>query len=236
MTFVIMTLPDIVVKFTVGRSVMKRMMLAPLLFTVGLLIACSHRTEDMLAAAIKQQDEAKSALAKAEAQVKQLQEENQQLKETPRFFFDQAVSEMKNAESANTDKADRAAVTRFQEVVSRFPEDPLAQAATENISKLNKRISERDLAIQKAQVGVLRLVKTCHDATATVQRISDNDMLTADRFNRLAINTSALLESSRYERAAERAKEKAQALLQGVPDPDKTLAQQVDSCDSRDEQ
>ena len=216
---------------------MKRAMIAiSLLLAVGLSVGCDHKTEEMLAAAIKQRDEAKSALAKAEAQVKQLQEENQQLKETPRFFFDQAVTEMKNAESTNTDEADRAAAARFQEIASRFPDDPLTQAATENIGKLNKWINERDLSIQKAQAGVLRLIKTCHDAAATGRHIMDNNGLTTDAFNRLAVNSSALLESSRYQRAAGRAKEKAQALSQGVPDPDGTLSQKVDSCDNTDEE
>jgi len=216
---------------------MRRITIAVLLvLVVGLSGGCDHKTEEMLAVATKERDEAKSALAKAEAQIEKLQAENLQLKQTPRFFFDQAVSEEKTADTANTSNADRAAISKFQDVVTRFPDDPLAQAATENIAKLNKRISQRDLAIQKAQGEVLRLVKTCHDATATVQRISDNDMLMADRFNRLAINTNALLESSRYEKAAERAKEKAQALLQGVPDPNGALSQKVDSCDSREEQ
>jgi len=207
-----------------------------LLLAVGLSVGCDHKTEEMLAVITKERDEAKNALAKAQAQIEKLQAENLQLQATPRFFFDQAVSEEKTADTAHTSDADRVAISKFQEVVTRFPDDPLAQAATENIAKLNKRISERDLAIQKAQGEVLRLVKTCHDATATVQRISDNNMLMADRFNRLAINANALLESSRYERTAERAKEKAQALLQGVPDPNEALSQKVDSCDNRDEQ
>jgi len=86
-------------------------------------------------------------------------------------------------------------------------------------------------------------VKACHDASAAVRRISSNSNengLEVNRFNQLQLNWNALLanerQTNRYQAASDKAKEKAQALLPNVPDPDKTLAQKVDGCDSGDEQ
>jgi len=220
---------------------MKRTLFAVALLILCPLMGCDHKAEDMLVVATKERDENKQALAKAQAQIVQLQAENQQLKQTAHFYFDQATNEMNTADSTNTDTADRAVIAKFQEVASRFPDDPLAESAAGRIKNLEKRISDRDLAIQKAQAEVLQLVKTCHAASAKVRRINNSDdLLIADRFNRLAIDTNALLahtrESRPYEEASSKAKERAQALLQNVPDPDGTLGGKVNGCDSAEEQ
>jgi prophage DNA circulation protein len=201
---------------------------------------CSHKTEDALAAVTKERNEGQQAFAKAQEQLAQLEAENQQLKQTAHFYFDQGTDELSKATSANTNDADRTAITKFQEVVNRFPDDPLAAIATDKIKSVEKRISERHLELEKAQAEVVRLVKTCHESTVAVQRINGrNDVLVANRWDQLAISASALLaherEAKPYEEAAQKAKERAGALLENVPDPDKTLAQKVDGCDNTDE-
>jgi hypothetical protein len=204
-------------------------------------LGCSHGTEDALAKVTTEWNESKQALAKAQEQVTQLQAENQQLKQTAHFYFDEAVKQVNTADTVNTDKADRVAIAKFQEVVSRFPDDPLAEAAAGRIKNIEKRVSDRDLAIAREQAEVLQLVKICHESMAAVRSInSRDDVLIANRFDQLAISASALLaherETKPYEEAARKAKEKAQALLQRVPDPDGTLGQKVDGCDSTEEQ
>jgi hypothetical protein len=210
-----------------------------LLFLICSSLGCSYRTEEALSAVTKDRDATKQALAKADVQIAQLQMENQQLKQTAHFYFDQAVSEMSAADNANTNAADHLVISKFQEVVNRFPGDPLAGAAAGRIKNLEQQIFNRDLVLGEAQAEVVRLVKICHDSSEAIVRINKrDDLLMADQFNHIAINASALLaeqkEKEPYEDVVQKAKKKAQSLLQNVPDPDGTLGQEVDACDSTD--
>nr|MBK7063643.1 hypothetical protein [Deltaproteobacteria bacterium] len=73
----------------------------------------------------------REAVATAQRQVTELTErvriveaQNQQLRQTPRFYFDRAVDAETQATVANTDAADRTAIAAFHEVTTLVPGGP----------------------------------------------------------------------------------------------------------------
>ena len=181
----------------------------------------------------------REAVAAAQRQVAELTErvraveaQNQQLRQTPRAYFDRAVDAETRATTANTDDADRAAITAFREVATRFPEDSLAATAAARAAALERRITDRAAALRDAQAAVVRLIATCRRETAAASAAERNS-IRFDGYQQLDMNT-AMAGSRRAEghtRAATAAKERATALLVGVPDPGNTLRDQINGCD-----
>lgn len=181
----------------------------------------------------------REAVATAQRQVTELTErvriveaQNQQLRQTPRFYFDRAVDAETQATAANTDAADRTAIAAFHEVTTRFPEDPLAATATARGATLEGRIADRAAALRAAQASVVRLIATCRRETAAASA-AERGSIRFDGYQQLDMNT-AMAGSRRAEghtRAATAAKEHATALLAGVPDPGNTLRDQINGCD-----
>jgi len=192
----------------------------------------------VLNAIYEDQSKSAAALSAAQSHLKELQVENEQLKRTAQFYFDQALNW--HAEELDTDDTDTAAIVSFKEVVARFPLDPLASAASDRIKKFENRISARAVALQRAQGEVLQLIETCRNASTNLRRINGDSggLFYGDRFNRMQINWDVYREQQRqaepYKDTVERSKSKARALLDHVPDPDHSLLKRVDSCASAD--
>lgn len=169
-------------------------------------------------------------LRKTRSDVAEAQTEIKKLKQTPRYFFDQALDLMK----ASTDDAgDTKAIKAFQVVVDRFPEDAMATPARKRIEDLNDRIQDRAKKLRKAQEDVRRLIRNCKSDTIAAREAEDAGLV----FNMFGeIEMNAVMAASRQGQAirerATNAKEKAAKLLKEVPDPDGTLAKEVEGCDS----
>lgn len=218
-----------------------------LLIAVAMLVGCTGKLEQALAATTTERDEARaagtvmakskdealSALSAANITIASLQAENAKLKQTPRFYFDQAIEEMKGAQVANTDEGDRAVILRFQEVARRFPGDPLALESGKMIAEEEARIATRGVALKRAQSEVRRLIQTCRREARAAKQATDGSLV----FNyRNDIDMNAALAGERaaepHRKAMGKAKESAEAMLKTVPDPDGSLATQVEQCDT----
>ena len=174
-------------------------------------------------------DLARADLVKAKAELAAVQQENVKLKQTARFFFDQAVSKMA---ASKTDAGDQDATAAFNVVVDRFPSDSLAADAKTKVAELAARVTGRAKALVQAQADVRKLIQVCTSNAHQGQRIS-REGLVFNENNNINLN-NALGASDRahpYEKRAQAAKEKAELLLKGVPDPDGKLADQLRRCD-----
>jgi len=200
---------------------------------------CSKKVEEALEIAVKERDEARATVSaltreKEEAlgQIARLQAENQQLKLTPRYYFDLAATAQGAADAANTDEADKAAITAFQEVIRRFPEDPLGVLAADKVKELEKRIAGRVVALRRAQAEVLRLIGVCRQEAKIAEEIS-REHLVFTRGNDIDLNLAmaGTRRADPHRRAANKAKERAEELLSEVPDPGGQLADKVRGCD-----
>lgn len=178
---------------------------------------------------------AEKTISEVKAALEQLQAENRRLKQTARFYFDQAIEAMKAADRADNNQADRAAISQFQEVTRRFPEDPLTKAAQQKTAELWKRIAGREADVKRAQGAVLRLVQQCRNEAVAAKHIHDQYPLRFNAFNEIDLNTALAgsREAEPHDKAVRAAKEKAEELLRKeVPDPDGTLAKQIEGCDN----
>lgn len=221
-----------------------------MVLAAGVMSGCYAKARDESRAAVVRLEQEKGgvnadlqrqreAVATAQRQVTELTErvraveaQNQQLRQTPRFYFDRAVDAETQATAANTDAADRTAIAAFHEVTTRFPEDPLAGTATARGATLERRITDRASALRAAQASVVRLIATCRRETAAASA-AERGSIRFDGYQQLDMNT-AMAGSRRAEghtRAATAAKERATALLAGVPDPGNTLRDQINGCD-----
>ncbi|MBK6536198.1 MAG: hypothetical protein IPF99_43695 [Deltaproteobacteria bacterium] len=221
-----------------------------MVLAAGVISGCYAKARDEARAAVVRLEQEKTgvnadlqrqreAVATAQRQVTELTErvraveaQNQQLRQTPRFYFDRAVDAETQATTANTDAADRTAIAAFHEVSTRFPEDPLAGTATAREATLEGRIADRASALRAAQASVVRLIATCRRETATASA-AERGSIRFDGYQQLDMNT-AMAGSRRAEghtRAATAAKEHATGLLAGVPDPGNTLRDQINGCD-----
>jgi len=174
-------------------------------------------------------DAAQKEIDTLKATLATVQEENTKLKQTPRFFFDAAVTLMSSSDS---DSGDEAAIEAFQQVVDRFPGDSLVQEANKKISELKGRIATRARELAKAQAKVRQLIASCKSNTRSAESAEESGLV-FNRYNQL--NMNAAIASSRKSEAfrekARAAKEKAEELLKTVPDPDGKLKEQVYRCD-----
>lgn len=179
-----------------------------------------------------QLDAAQKEIGTLKAALVTVQEENTELKQTPRFFFDAAIAKMAASDS---DGGDEAAIAAFQQLVDRFPGDSLVQEASKKISELKGRIATRARELAKAQTKVRQLIASCK-SNARSAKIAEESGLVFNRYNQLNLN--AAIASSRrsdaFRKKAEAAKEKAEELLKIVPDPDGKLREQVQKCDESD--
>lgn len=175
-----------------------------------------------LATARSEIESVRSALAASQAEVKKL-------KQTARYFFDVAVSEMS---ASDDDAGDNDAIKAFQEVIDRFPGDLLAAEAHRKTEALQQRISGRAKALTKAQSKVRRLIKICQSSARKAERISEGG-LRFNAYNQIDMN-QAMASERRAEplrKKAQKAKEQAEELLETVPDPDGKLKALVEDCD-----
>jgi len=214
-----------------------------------------QKTEAALGEAIKARDSVASELEKVrkqlddsqhvatslqeslnaeKAKVVALQAENVQLKQTPRYYFDQAVGAMKTADGADTDDADQAAITKFQEIVQRFPEDALSSAAKSKIKELNDRITGRARALAKAQQEVKRLINVCVSSSKQARRIEREG---AEYYAFHPVDSGIVSYIRRNEELSSRiakAKESAMKLIDSVPDPGGRLLEMIKECDRQE--
>jgi hypothetical protein len=172
---------------------------------------------------------AKVELATLRVALAAAQTENTKLRQTPRFYFDQAVAKMAASDS---DPGDSAAIAAFQHVADRFPGDLLVEEAQKKIKELNGRIAGRARALAKAQAQVRRLIQVCRSNSRSAEAISQDGF----RFNDFGqMDMNLLLDTGRRSdplwKRARKAKEQAEELLKTVPDPDGKLMEQVDKCD-----
>ena len=177
-------------------------------------------------------EQARNELTSLKVDLSEARTENAQLKQTARFYFDQAVARMA---ASSTDDGDNAAIVAFQVVMNRFPHDPLEAAAQAKISDLTLRIAGRARTLANSQAEVRKLIQTCKSNSRQGHRTS-GEGLVFNEFNQLNLN-AALGASSRarpYEKKAQAAKESAEELLKKVPDPDGKLKEQVEHCDDDD--
>jgi phage shock protein A len=178
------------------------------------------------------------ALRSATAEVDSLQLSAAQLTRTisdlnrsPRSYFDEAVDAMQSDMAQDSDSADRQAISQLRVFSDRFPDDSLGDSAAQYIKQLEKRITDRDAAVQRAQAEVLGLVNICADNYAAMVKIGHN-WTPFNAANRIDWNSVAANEAATepYERALDKAKDTALSLLPSVPDPDGSLAKKVQNC------
>lgn len=181
------------------------------------------------------------ALKSVQGQIDQVQPENDRLRQMPRYYFDQAVDAQLAAERSDSNDADAAAVAKFEDVLTRFPNDPLAKAARERTKALEARISARNLAIKRKQEEVVKLIQECKSSAASLWRISgnSNDLL-MNGYNGPTINVDLMVrradQARPYTQTIEKAKSRAKGLLRDLPDPDYSLSRQVENCDSKNQE
>jgi len=184
---------------------------------------------DELTAAQKALVTAKQREEELQASVKLLKEENSELKQTPRYFFDIAAV----AESgADSDEKDAEAIEKYAVIVQKFPTDPLAKEAEKRIAAVKRRIADRAEALINAQAEVVRLIAVCEKEERRAEKISD-DSLRFDRVGNLDMNRAMAGErkSKKHHIKARKAIDKVLELLENVPDPDGKLRARADRCD-----
>jgi len=171
-------------------------------------------------------------LKKITTELETARTEIKRLKQTPRYFFTEALSK---AKASDDDYGDEKAIAAFQVVVDRYPEDPLAKVAKTRIGELKERIEGRAKKLKKAQAKVRKLIRICKTATERARKAHSSG-IRFNMYNQIDMN-SALAASRRGEKHQERAKKakkKASKLLKTVPDPDGKLAEKVGKCDGTD--
>jgi len=171
-------------------------------------------------------------MAKLHARLAEVEAENTKLKQTPRYYFDQAVARMK---ASKDDAGDNEAVTAFQNVVDRFPDDPLGTAAENKIGDLKTRIGERGRKRRQAQARVRKLIKICRRNFRKSNEVSQGGMrFTHGGAGGLDMNRlmAADRKAQPYRKKVEAAVREAEKLLAGgVPDPGGKLAAELRRCD-----
>jgi hypothetical protein len=203
-----------------------------LCLALAMLVFQHSRMQEMASISHTEQERFTSALNQKQTEISALQEENSRLKETARFHYDQAVAALNSADAANTDDADRTAISAFGVVEQRFPDDALANAAKQKIAALNGRIEARRVAIERAQLEVNQLINACHQGYVKVRQINaQTSVFTPYGHIDYYGQEQAHRQTEPYERSADTAKKRAQALLSSVPDPDGSLAKRVSACE-----
>ncbi len=152
------------------------------------------RANASLAEAEKALTAVKSTLEEHAERLAAATAENEKLKQTARYHFDQAVSK---SQASDDDAGNKGAIEAYQAFLAKFPNDALAEVSAQRIEALEKRIEERAKKLEKDQSAVRKLIAACR-------------------------------------KGAKDAKEKAQKLLGSVPDPDGTLAKEINGCDDTD--
>ena len=161
-----------------------------------------------------------------------LVKENESLKQTAQFFFDAAV---KKSQGADTPEKMQAAITAFEVVTSRFPGDPLAEVAGERIGVLQEGIEANNKRLAGAQKELRKLIAACRSYSKKARAMDGGGMRFVGPNQTMDLNL-AMAHSRRQDavsRKATVAKEKAEKLLKSDPDPDPdgSLAKEVDECD-----
>jgi hypothetical protein len=211
-----------------------------LVVVVGSTTGCSHELEDRLAAVTKDRDDVRTNLATRDNEVTRLQTElaaaqgeNAKLTATPRFYYDDAVDKERTSDAADTDEADQAAVAAYDEVIRRFPTDPLSAEAGKRRTAVAARLQRRAAARRRAQAEVVQQIAVCKQNHAAAQASVEGSV----RFTwNNEIDMNAMMARGRdrqpYDEAASAAKARAEELLKGgVSDPDGDLANNVSGCD-----
>lgn len=160
--------------------------------------------------------------------IEQLKTENRNLKLTPRFFFDEAISVYTKSTS---NEGDEKALTAFQIIIDRFPDDPLYEAAQVKIKEIQKRIKDRAAKLKKDQAKVRNLIKLCESKTRAAEA-TEKQHVAFNMFGQLNMNLVMLGQrrSEALQSEASAAQEKAKLLLKDVPDPNDELSNAIDRC------
>jgi hypothetical protein len=211
-----------------------------LLTFASALAGCTRGLEEQIAATTKEGDDFRATLATRETEAAQLHadlaavvSENAKLKQTPQVYLDAAADKGRAADTADTDEADQAAVAAYDDIVRRYPSDPLAAEARLHRNALVGRVERRAAARRRAQAEVVRQIDICTRNHATASSMSE-DSLQYNYNNRIDMNAvmDGMRASKPYNQAATTAKARAEELLKGgVPDPDGELAKRVSGCD-----
>jgi len=204
------------------------------------LASVSAELEGLRARAKAAEDEKAAALAKAKTleesakaqgdKLSALESELQGLKQTAQYQFDQATQ----AAVADTDEGDKDAIAKMEELIQRWPLDPLVTEARKRIEDYQKRGKKRADALAQAQDEVRQQIKRCEAATAGIKASQDKSMVFDDQGE---LDVSVALAGTRKQealkKAAGKAKAEAKRLLEekGVPDPDGALAKAAEICD-----
>jgi hypothetical protein len=185
-------------------------------------------TEQQLASSTEKQRAAEESAKTQAERVKTLEAELSSLKQTAQYTFDQGT----RAAVDETDEGDRAAIAKMEEVIDRWPTDPLAEEARKRIEDYQKRTKKRADALLKEQEEVRQQIKRCEAATAGIKASQDKSMV-FDEQGELDV-TAALAGTRKQEalkKAAAKAKARAKELLQTVADPDGALGKAAEICD-----
>jgi len=114
-------------------------------------------------------DSANIELGAVKSSLAEVQGEIKLLKQTPAYYFDQAVAKMKESE-------DEQSLKLFSDFLSRFPNDPLAQQARLNVEQIESKMKaavEAEARARKEKVGkictlLIDLTKGCEKVKAEV--------------------------------------------------------------------
>ncbi|RLB45679.1 MAG: hypothetical protein DRI90_28185 [Deltaproteobacteria bacterium] len=173
-----------------------------------------------------------TAMGHAKRELTALGAANGKLNEKPQKLFDAAVAKM---DAGKDNAADQDALRGFQEVADRFPLDPLAATAVERIDELNERIQERDKKLAEDQSEVRKLVETCRASSQDARKARDA-ALRINAAKEIDMNAAKAAErrAATLEKKAKKAKDKAAALIESVPDPGGKLGKELEACDQAD--
>jgi hypothetical protein len=193
----------------------------------------SRQLNDQYKAELSQRDaninSLETQIKKLKSELKVISAENKELKLTPRYFYDQAISVYK---ASSSNEKDEEAIKAFEIVVERFPEDSLSKVSKKKIKEIRKRIKKRIRDLKRAQAKVRKLVKRCTSKSKAVEPTRKRHVA-FNMFGRMNMNFAmiGMRKIDRLEAAAREAKEKARNLLKDTPDPDGELRKAVEKCD-----
>jgi hypothetical protein len=175
---------------------------------------------------------AKAALEESTAKLAAAKAANEKLRQTARYFFDQAVS---LSRATDDDAGNKSAIAAYQALIDKLPDDPLAEVSQERIAALEERMEARAQKLVADQAEVLELIASCRKSVEQADQAHKRSL----RFNTTGdLNMASALAGNRradkLREQAKTAKQKAQKLLESTPDPEGRLVKQIRSCDETD--